>query len=225
MIRIILLDVDNTLLDFNKCSAASIQEGFREFGLTYRPEMFPVFLDINDRLWYEIEQGRLTREGLHNIRFPWIFDKLGIDADGVAFERRYAQLLHESHIPVDGAPELLEYLSGTYDLYVASNASEEQQAHRLRLAGMLRYFKGMFVSQEIGAPKPSRAFFERCMERLGDPPKEEVLLIGDSLTADMQGGVDFGLRTCWYNHNHLPRDTAPPVDYTVDHLREIMELL
>ena len=225
MIRTILIDIDNTLLDFHKCADRCIRQGFRELGLPYTDRTFPTFITINDQLWRDIEQGRLTREGLRQVRWDRIFRELDLRADGVAFERRYAQLLHESHIPVDGAPELLEYLSGTYDLYVASNASEEQQAHRLRLAGMLRYFKGMFVSQEIGAPKPSRAFFERCMERLGDPPKEEVLLIGDSLTADMQGGVDFGLRTCWYNHNHLPRDTAPPVDYTVDHLREIMEIL
>lgn len=225
MIRIILLDVDNTLLDFNRCAAGAMEAGFRELGLPFRPEMLPVFLSINNRLWYEIEQGRLTRDGLHQIRWPWIFDKLGLTADGVAFERRFGQLLHESHEPVEGAPELLEYLSGKYALYVASNAAAEQQAHRLALAGMLPRFRGLFVSQEIGAAKPSREFFQRCMERLGNPPKDEVLLIGDSLTADIAGGAAFGLRTCWYDHDRLPHDAAPEADYIVDHLLEIPRFL
>lgn len=225
MIRTILMDVDNTLLDFNKCASACMEEGFRDFGLEYRPEMFPAFLGINDRLWQEIEQDRLTREGLHHIRWPWIFDKLGVQADGVAFERRFCELLFDSHQPVDGAMELLRYLSGKYQVYVASNSSYAQQSNRLARAGMLPFLKGLFVSSELGAPKPSQAFFARCMERLGNPPKDEVLLIGDSLTADMQGGVDFGIPTCWYNHNHLPRDTGLPVDYIVEHLREIQDIL
>ena len=225
MIRTILMDVDNTLLDFNKCASACMAEGLRELGLEYRPEMFPAFTDINDRLWAEIEQNRLTREGLHHIRWPWIFDKLGIEADGIAFERRFCELLFDSHEPVDGAVELLQYLSGKYDVYVASNASYAQQSNRLTLAGMAPFFKGLFVSSDLGAQKPSQAFFTACMERLGNPPKEEVLLIGDSLTADMRGGVDFGIATCWYNHNHQPRDIDLPVDYIVDHLREIQNIL
>lgn len=225
MIRTILMDVDNTLLDFNKCASASMAEGFRDFGLEYRPEMFPIFLDINDRLWREIEQDQLTRDGLHRIRWPWIFDKLGIEADGIAFERRFCELLFDSHEPVEGAMELLRYLSGKYDVYVASNSSYAQQFNRLTLAGMMPFLKGLFVSHELGAPKPSQAFFDICMERLGNPPKEEVMLIGDSLTADMQGGVDYGLPTCWYNHNHQPRNIGLPVDHIVEHLWEIQNIL
>lgn len=225
MIRTILIDIDNTLLDFNKCAASSMAGAFQEFGLTYRQEMFPVFLEINDYLWREIEQSQLTREGLHHIRWPWIFDKLGISADGIAFERRFCALLFDSHEPVEGALELLQYLSGKYAVYAASNASTAQQKNRLALAGLLPYIRDLFVSQEIGSPKPSKAFFEACLRRLGDPPKDEILLIGDSLTADMQGGVDFGIRTCWYNHNHASHDIPLPVDYIADHLPEIQTFL
>lgn len=225
MFRTILMDVDNTLLDFNKCAAACMEKGFQDLGLEYRSEMFPVFLRINDYLWQEIENDHLTREGLHQIRWPWIFDKLGVQADGVAFEERFCKLLFDSHEPVEGAMELLRYLSGKYDVYVASNASYAQQANRLTLAGMMPYLKGLFVSSELGARKPSQAFFALCMERLGNPPKDQVLLIGDSLTADMRGGVDFGLPTCWYNHNHQPRDAALPIDHVVEHLWEIQDIL
>lgn len=225
MLTTILIDVDNTLLDFNKCASQSMAAGLAELGIPYRPEMFPEFLRINDHLWYEIEQGRLTREGLHRIRWPWIFDKLSIDADGVAFEERFCALLYESHEPVDGALEALQYLSGKYRVYVASNAATSQQTHRLDLAGMLPYLKGLFISQEIGAPKPSREFFERCVERLGGPPKEEVLLLGDSLTADMRGGVDFGLKTCWYNHNGASHDIPLPVDYIIDRMEDVKKIL
>ncbi len=225
MISTILIDVDNTLLDFNKCAEASITQGFHELGIPCPQMLFPQFHRINDLLWREIEQGRLTREGLHNIRWPWIFDALGVSADGIAFERRFRQLLFDSHEPVDGAPEALRYLSGKYAVYVASNSSEDQQANRLRLAGMLPCIRGLFVSQQLGAPKPSSAFFEKCMERLGNPPKEEVLLLGDSLSADMRGGVDFGLRTCWYNHNGASHDIGLPVDFIIDRMADVKKIL
>jgi len=221
MIRYILIDIDNTLLDFHKCSDAAIRQGFLEFGFPYGPDTFPAFIAINDRLWNNIEQGKLTREGLKQIRWSMIFEQLGIEGDGVAFEQRYVELLTDSHETVEGAEDLLRYLSGKYPVYGASNASYAQQDQRLRSAGLRHYLRDIFASREIGAHKPSPLFFQACLEKLGDPPKEEVLLIGDSLTADMQGGIDFGIRTCWFNYQGLPHSAAQAVDFIADRLSDI----
>ena len=225
MIRTILIDIDNTLLDFHKCADACIRRGFRELGLPYTDRTFPTFITINDDLWRDIEQGRLTREGLRQVRWDRIFRELDLRADGVAFEDRFGELLFESHEPVEGALEALRYLSGKYAVYAASNASYAQQRHRLELAGMLPYIRDIFASREIGAAKPTPAFFAACLERIGNPPKDEVLLLGDSLTADVEGGIAFGLHTGWYNHAGAPHDIALPVDFIVDHLSQIPQYL
>ena len=225
MIRYILIDIDNTLLDFHKCSDASIRQGFAEFGFPYGPETFPAFITINDRLWGNIEQGKLTREGLKKVRWAMIFAQLGIEGDGEAFEQRYVELLTESCETVDGAEDLLRYLAGKYPVYGASNASYAQQDHRLTLAGLRHYLRDIFASREIGAMKPTPDFFRHCLNKLGNPPKEEVLLIGDSLTADMQGGIDSGIRTCWFNYQGLPHSAAPAVDFIADRLSDISKYI
>lgn len=225
MIRTILIDIDNTLLDFHKCADACIRQGFREWGLPYESHTFSTFLTINDSLWRQIEQGTLDRAGLALVRFPAIFRALGIEADGVAFERRFARLLCSSHEPVEGAPELLRYLAGKYPVYAASNSLHRQQVQRLELAGMAPYLKDLFTSERMGAQKPTAAFFAACMEKLGNPPKDEVLLIGDSLSADIGGALDFGIRAGWFNHDHASRDIGLPVEFIAEHLSEIPQYL
>ena len=121
--------------------------------------------------------------------------------------------------------EALRYLSGKYAVYAASNASYAQQRHRLELAGMLPYVREIFASRELGAAKPTAAFFTACLERIGNPPKDEVLLLGDSLTADVEGGIAFGLHTGWYNHAGASHDIALPVDFIVNRLSQIPQYL
>ncbi len=224
-IRAVLIDVDNTLLDFDQCTRAVIRDAFAEEGLSCPEEVILTFRQINEALWRQIERGELTREQLHAVRWDRIFHALGIPRDGSAFEARFARGLAESHEPVDGATELLQYLSGRYIVCIASNSTREQQMHRLALAGMLPYIQHFFVSEDIGASKPDARFFRRCLEQLGDLSPDEVFLIGDSLTADIQGGTACGISTCWYNHRHQKLPTGFSPDFIVDSLRDIPHIL
>ena len=210
MIKTVLMDIDNTVLDFDRCAESSIRQGLTELGIPCPEGMFPVFREINDILWREIEKGNLTRAGLRAIRWPWIF------------EDRFVRLLWDSHEPVDGAEEVLRQLSARYALYAASNAPAGEQQNRLRLAGFDRYFRGLFISQEMGAPKPSQAFFDACFARLGDPPREEVLLIGDSLTADIQGAVAYGLPCCWFDHDGTGAPVPPGAEHAARKLTDLL---
>ncbi len=225
MIRIILFDVDNTLMDFDACARAAVEAAFQKGGLPYHDGVYPAFDRINEGLWRQIERGELTRAEHARIRWQRIFDELGIEADGPAFEPVFKSCLCETGVPMPGARELLNDLKGRYTLCVASNAPYQQQVSRLRNAGMLEYFDHLFISERIGFLKPDPRFFAACLSELQKPHKDEVLLVGDSLTADIAGGEAFGIQTCWFDPKGLPcPETAHPT-YVIRALTELQTIL
>ncbi len=225
MIKIVLIDVDNTLLDFRKCADESMLWCAEKFGFTFPEGYLDVFFSVNDPLWRKIEKGELTREGLYKIRWNMIFEKLGIDADGPLFEDMFRDRIKSSVVAVDGALEILKYLKEKYIVCVASNAIFAQQKMRLEKAGMTDYIEKYFTSEKIGFPKPTREFFEACLNDFPDIKKEEVIIIGDSISADIKGGHDFGFKTCWYNHTLLPHTSCTCADFVADSLIEIKKFL
>ena len=252
MIKVVLIDIDNTLLDFDACVKAALRDGFAHFGLpAYREEMFPIFTRLNNALWHRIETGELTREQLMEIRFDRIFEALGISFDGVTFEDYFRKYLFDSVIQVEGALELLQYLSRKYVVCAASNGPFLQQIHRLELSGMTPYLTHSFISEQVGAEKPGKEFFDVCMEtlrrgtvteegngesaltgearsdkdQLSQLRADEVMMIGDSLTADMAGGIAYGMQTCWYNRDGKGLPEGVEVDHVVRNLSEIKEIL
>ena len=148
-----------------------------------------------------------------------------MDADGEQFESLFVDQIRNTAVPVKGAKALLDYLKPLYPLYVASNAHADQQRNRLRLAEMIDYFDGMFLSEEIGAEKPSREFFEACMTTLAPLSPDEVVMIGDSIRADIAGAKEYGITTIWYNPSSAPRSDDVCPDYTVEDLRDIRIIL
>ena len=225
MLKAVLMDIDDTLLDFGKCAKLAMRTGFDEWGLPFDDSTYPTFTRINDGLWRMIERGELTTQQLFQFRWNRIFDALGIRADGAAFEKRFLDLLYETAIPVDGADALCRYLKGKYILCAASNAFHDQQLNRLDMAGLLPYFDHVFVSESLGYRKPEKAFFDACRASLPGVAAEECVMIGDSLTADIAGGKNAGMKTIWYNHAHRPVPERCAADQIVDSLAEIQALL
>lgn len=226
MFTTVLIDIDNTLLDFHKCSHASLRQGFANFNLPWSDDFLSVFHTVNDGLWRQLESGEIkSRQDLFAIRFDRVFAAAGIHCDGKAFEARFQQLLTESHEPVDGALDALRYLAGKYTVCAASNSAYEHQLHRLKAAGMLPYLSHVFVSEDIGATKPDPIFFQRCFERLGNPGKDSVLMIGDSLTADIAGAHAFGIQSCWFNYEGAPIPENIHPWQIVRHLDELRNIL
>ena len=225
MIKAVLLDVDNTLIDFNKSAEWSIRKCFKEYGLEFTSEVIPTFHRINDMLWHRIEKQTITKPELHTVRWQMIFDELGIKENGPEFEKKFIEYVPIAGIPVEGAKELLEYLSKKYIICFASNSSKEQQLIKLTKANMLKYADHMFISDEIGVAKPAKEYFDICMERLSPITKDEVILIGDSPTADIAGGVNYGIKTCWFNFTGIETPENLNADYCVDKLSEIHQIL
>ncbi len=225
MIKAILMDIDNTILDFRECSRDSMKKAYLEAGLTYEEYMFEVFTKTNEQLWREIEKGTLTKQKLLKVRWNTVFRKLNIDYDGVKFEGRFRAFLELSGHTVDGAKEVLEYLSKKYKVYAASNGFEKIQHGRLIESKLIIYFQELFLSEKAGYSKPSRGFFDYCFKRMGNIDKEEVIIIGDSLHADMQGGLDYGIKTCWFNYKKEEISQDIKVDYIIDDLLGIYSIL
>ncbi|MBR6527934.1 MAG: HAD hydrolase-like protein [Lachnospiraceae bacterium] len=248
MIKAVWIDVDNTLLDFDACVKAALRDGFAHFGLPpYRDEMFPVFNRVNNEMWHRLELGELTREELLAIRFDRIFEALGFCFDGVTFEEYFRNYLFDSTIHVDGALSLLRHLADKYVVCAASNGPYEQQIHRLQKAEMYPCMTYCFISEQVGAEKPSQEYFDYGMsilrgevwadavtggafhpeekKDLSQLTPDEVMMIGDSLTADMAGGTRYGMKTCWYNPQGKGLPEGMAVDHVVRTLEEIKKFL
>ena len=225
MIKVLLLDVDNTLMDFHECARQAMEITAKEQEILFSENIFEVFIRINNGLWQEIEKGTLTVEKLHQIRWNRVFDAIGLKRDGVAFEQGFLKNLAQGDATVEGAKDLLEYLAPKYTLCVASNAPYFQQTSRLSNAGLLGYFEKFFISETIGFSKPKKEFFDACMKELPDIKKEEIMMIGDSLSADIAGASAYGLETCWFNFGKEPAEKGAMADHMVDSLAEIKNIL
>lgn len=221
---VVFIDIDDTLLDFTKCANDAIKSACNKFGVPYTTTLVDTFHPINLDLWHRLEKKEVTKEKLFDTRFQIVFDKLGIKADGIAFETAFRENFHESAILVDGARDLLEYLRSKYKVYVASNASMHQQTNRMKKAELDGYINGYFVSEEIGFPKPQKEFFDACFKELPDVKPQDVVMIGDSLSADIKGACEYGLKTIWYNHRNEPTSDVK-CDYIVSRLSEVKNIL
>lgn len=234
-IKAIFLDIDNTLLDFDESVRESMKYGFQKYQLRpYEDWMFSVFLEENHRLWCQLEQGELTYEGLMKVRWNRIFERLKVTFDGERFERFFVEYLFDSAIPAEGAADFLKRIHKSYILCAASNGPYEQQINRLKKTGLLSDFDHLFISERMGASKPSRLFFERAIEELNQSRRlagkeeilpQEILMVGDSPSSDMRGGIDSGLKTClmdWRGNGPLP---GQRIDHTVVSLKELAEFL
>ena len=175
MITTVLIDVDDTLLDFHEGARDAMNRGFLEVGLEFTDDKFDTFSKINDVLWRKIETKEITREELYRVRWNLVFDAIGIDYDGEKFEEIFLKMLQTSSVPVPNAIEITEYLSKKYTVCVASNAPHEQQILRMNNVGLTPYIDHIFTSERFGHEKPGAKFFDCCFEVLGDIKKEEVI--------------------------------------------------
>ena len=224
MIKAVLLDIDNTLLDFNASAGETIKDAFNKMGLCYSDSVLETFLRENDALWLKIERKEITRSDLHRVRWNIIFAKLGINADGSEMERLFLSGLENHAVPIDGAIDIVRYLSEKYKLYTASNAPYYQQVKRLTKAGIMPYIERILNFESQGINKPQQRFFEECLNAMRPATKDETVIIGDSLSADMRGGKGVGISTVWFDRKGEGKK-YDFCDYTVRSLAEIKNLL
>ena len=221
----IFLDIDDTLLDFHKAEALALRKALLDVDVEPAEETLRRYSAINKSQWELLEEGLLTRQQVLIRRFELLFQEFGIDASPAETRDRYEAHLAVGHFFMPGAPELLEELYGRCMLYIVSNGTGSVQAGRIASAGIGRYFERVFISEEIGFEKPSREFFRCCFAQISDFDPARAIIVGDSLTSDVRGGRNAGIKTCWYNPGgKAPRPDILP-DYSIRSLAELPPLL
>ncbi len=196
--EVVLLDADQTLLDFRRSEADALQAAFEQNGLPADGEFLAAYHRINDGLWARDNRGEIAQREITDTRFVRLFSAFGIDLDGRAFNDVYLDHLSRFAYTMPGAIEFCRTLREMgVRQYVATNGIARVQKSRYKRSGLDAYMQGIFVSEEVGAGKPDKLFFDRVLHEAGDPPRKKVLMVGDSRAADIAGGVRAGIDTCW----------------------------
>lgn len=219
----LLFDADDTLFDYPLAEAKALRSTFEHFGQVYRSEYLRIYQVFNRQVWGEFERGETNSSELRLKRFRLLFDEIGIPVDQQDFSQRYLENLTQASDLLPGAAEVLHALSGRYHIALVTNGLKEVQHTRLEHSSICPYIEKIFISEEMGVIKPDAGFFEAVFQEIGCPPKKQVLIIGDSLTSDMQGGINYGIDTCWCNP--AGKTTDLPVTYMIKTLGQLLDIL
>lgn len=225
MIEFLFLDLDDTILDFHKAERIALAKTIRSFGIEPTEEILARYHAINKWHWEQLELGTLTREQVLVKRFETLLREQGIQADPVQVQASYEKNLSIGHYFMPGAEEAVEELSKKYRLFLASNGTASVQKGRMTSANLYRFFEQVYVSQEIGHNKPSKAYFDACFFRIPDFDPARAMIVGDSLTSDIRGGINAGIKTCWVNPAHAPGRADIRPDYEIEALSQLPALL
>jgi len=221
----LLFDADGTLFDFDRAEASALCKTLEQFGVLFTPERLATYQRINNQLWRALENGLITPGDLKVRRFESFFEELQLDLSPHSFSLAYLEQLGTCSELIAGAVEILQALHTRYQLAIVTNGLKAVQRSRLARSSIRDYIAEMVVSEEVGASKPDQAIFDAAFERIGRPLKSEALMIGDSLTSDIEGGYRYGVDTCWYNPTNQSRSADLKITYQIGNLAELADLL
>lgn len=221
---VILLDADDTLLDFKRAEREALKDTLESFGLPSNDMVVEIYSKINDGYWKALERGEVTKEALKVRRFADLCAEFEFANDPVEMARTYEGNLSKKVCLLDGAENICRELSEKYRVYIVTNGIKDVQIGRLEGSKLKEYFIKAFVSEEMGFEKPHVGFFEAAAREIPDFDKSKTLIIGDSLSSDMKGGINFGIDTCWYNTSGktIPEDMI--ITYSVSSYDDIRKL-
>lgn len=221
----LLFDLDGTLFDYNAAERNALSKAFHKHGFTFNDDYLQTYRDINKKIWIDFENGRITQEEIKSERFRILAEALHIKIDPVRFSTDYLDFLSRDTNLIDGAEEVLKEVSNHYDIVLVTNGLKQVQRPRIGSSTIKDYFKAIVISEEIGYAKPDPRFFDITFEKIGNPPRNKVLLIGDSLTSDITGGTQYNIDTCWFNP--LMQESIPglQINYEIHALPDLIEVL
>ena len=224
--KFLLFDLDHTLLDFNAAEDIALTQFLEEEGVEDIQAYKDYYVPMNKSLWKDLEQKKITKSELINTRFAKLFAHFGIEKDGSYLAELYQFFLSKQGQTFPGVEDLLRKLiSQGYELYAATNGITFIQTGRLEQSGIAPYFKEIFISEQLHTQKPDAAFYEKIGARIPNFDKDHALMIGDSLSADIQGGNNAGIDTIWYNPHHLENKTQAQPTYEVHSYKDLLNCL
>ena len=222
---VVLFDADATLFDFKKSEHCAVIDCLTYAGLPATEEVISKYSEINDGYWKKLEKKEVTRSELFVARWRDLIDFYGFDFDAEKIAELYPQKLAEKGFLIDGAEEICQKLYGKVKLYIVTNGFAKVQHGRFDNSPIRKYFDEMFISEEIGAEKPSLEYFNAIFEKIEEFNKETTIIIGDSLTSDISGGIAAGIDTCWFNPQGRKKPEEMNITYTISALSEILDII
>lgn len=223
---VILWDVDDTLLDFPYSQKTSLIKAAEKIGVTVTEEMNARYAAINDGWWKRLEKGEVTKQQLLTGRFLEWFADCGIVCENVdAFRDNYERGLGQIYRYRDNSLQVCKALQGKCRQFAVTNGVTAPQLSKLKLAGFFDIMENIFISEQLGAPKPQRLFFDRVLETMPEVARNRILIVGDSLSSDMRGGNNAGIATCWYNPTDRMNTTEVETDFIIRNLKEVIAIV
>lgn len=223
--KIILFDADNTLFDFSRAEREALSDTLRASGIEPTEERIEAYIAINDRLWKRLERGEIEKDALREERFRELCEVFSFSASVSKLAGDYVEFLSRKAYLLEGAEEICRSLAEKYRLYIVTNGIKTVQERRFSACELKPFFEDLFISEELGFEKPHRSYFDAVAARISDFSPEHALIVGDSLTSDMRGGVNYGIDTCWYNPNGVENKQKLPITYQIRALGDLIPLL
>ena len=225
--KYLLWDIDGTILNFDKAEKRAIRTLFEKFNLgECTDEMLACYIQINKKYWKLLECGEMEKERILVERFVEFFEKEGIRTDVASeFNKAYQLALGDTIVFNDDALEIIKAQKKNYQIIIVTNGTAIAQKKKLERSGLDKIADNIFISEEVGYEKPSIHFFERVIAKAGIDDVSRAVIIGDSLTSDIQGGVNAGIDTCWYNPKEDVNDTNLKPTYIIKNLHELCEIV
>lgn len=226
-IKVILWDMDGTLLNFAEAERCAVRTCFEIFGLgECTDEMLSRYAAVNRKCWERLERGELSKPEALTERFREFFTEYHINTDiAPQFNAEYQIRLGDTICFEPGALEVVKSLKGRVRQCAVTNGTRMVQERKLARSGLDRLFDEVFISDIVGFEKPAKGFFDAVWEQIGAYAKDEVLIVGDSLTSDMKGGSQAGILCCWYNPKGMKNQTSVPVDFEIQRLSQVLDIL
>jgi len=221
----VLFDADNTLFDFSRAEREAITLTMQAFLIAPDEARIALYSRMNDAFWKRLERGEISKSELRVARFAEFLTAMGVEADAEAMAQVYVEKLSLQAYPVSGAVELVKALASAHRLYIVTNGIASVQRRRFAASSFVPYFRDLFISEEIGYEKPHPAFFVEVARRVPDFDAATTLVVGDSLSSDIAGGIAAGLDTCWYNPQNAPNCKNLPITYTIRTLEALLPLV
>ncbi len=219
---IILFDSDNTLYDHYLHEKNALTLAFSKYGMVLTDELYEIYRNMNDDVWKEFEKGVPLDGGPLVERFRRLNARCCLTLDIERINSLYVSSLGEQCSPFPDSYDVCKALSETHKLYIITNGTHEVQTRRYEKSPLRPFFSGLFTAADIGIQKPKREYFERVLKQIGNPEKSRVVIVGDSLTSDILGGVNSGIDTCWFNLYHKKNTSQIIPTMEITDIRELI---
>lgn len=224
--ELLLFDADETLFDFRMAEKNAFLKSLDYYNISMdKEEGLKIYSEINEKIWKEFERGEISADDLRVDRFRRFSKAINIELNPYDYSKTYAKFLGEGAYIFEDSLEVIQYLSKKYELALVTNGLEDVQKNRVAKTPLKDYFRELIISDEIKIAKPDPRIFEYALDKLNHKDRSTVLMIGDSLTSDMQGGVNAEIDTCWYNPNNQKNNLGLNLTFEITSLKELMEIL